>query len=274
MASPLEQLILLHRVDSQLRGLKARLSGAERHLAAQDQQLAALHRQRSELDTQQKQTQARNAGLELENANAAERENRLRDELNVATTHKLHSAVLNELNVIKSQRGDLDTRLLSGMEQVEKLRAELDRLATVVVERERIRDVAKRELETRHGEVAERMAELEVERAAAASAIPEATMKLFMKIADMHDGEALAPVEEMDRKNREYACGACNMHLPIEAFSRLSGPGGSIVQCGSCLRILYLSEASKAETEKPEKARAPRRSPAKPAKANAGSAGE
>ncbi|HMN95335.1 MAG TPA: hypothetical protein PKC43_03885 [Phycisphaerales bacterium] len=243
MATPLEQLIQLHRVDSQLRGLKARLAGSERHLAAQEQQIAALERQRGELQTQQKQLQARNAALEVENASVGEREAKLRLELGKAETSKLHSAILNELNVVKAERSDIEGRILVGLEQVEKLDAEIARVAAAIAQREPIRELASRELDERRAEIADRLAQLERERAAAAAVIPETTMKLLDRIAEMHDGEALAPVEEMDRRNREYACGACNMHLPIEAFSRLSGPGGAIVQCGSCLRILYLSES-------------------------------
>ncbi len=240
--SLIAQLVNLHRVDSQVRGLRTRLDTAQRHVAAQDSLLSTLARQRQELEAQRKQLTARVAGMEVEGKAVDERLEKLRGELNSAQTTKAYNALLSEVNGLKQDRSSLDDRMLAEMEQIEKLKVEAEKVDLSLNERQRIRDIAASEMAEREAEVTDRLNELQRERDAAATSIPDPTLELFRKLGDMHDGDALAPIEEVDRRNREYCCGACNMHLPFESFARLTSPGGGIVQCSSCHRILYLTE--------------------------------
>ncbi|MFO0874705.1 MAG: hypothetical protein U0575_12145 [Phycisphaerales bacterium] len=240
--SVLDQLVNLHRVDSQVRGLRARLDTADEHLAAQEKLVATLERQRQELDTQWRHVQAKIANLEGEAKTLDARIEKLREAATNSTASKVSTALLTEVNHVKAERATIDSRQLAEMEQAEKIKAELARVAAAVADRQRIRDLAVKERAERAAEVGERLAELEVQRETAAAALPEVTLKLFNKVAALHAGDALAQIEEVDRRHREYACGACNMHLPFESVSRLTAPAGAVVQCGSCLRILYLQQ--------------------------------
>src|SRR5262245_24822374 len=96
-----EGLLNLHRVDSQVRGLRARLSQAQRYLAAQDKQLGDLMRQHEELQHRRRQLQANVAGCELELKTVDGRLEKLRTDLNSAVTTKQHQAVLTEMNTVK-----------------------------------------------------------------------------------------------------------------------------------------------------------------------------
>lgn len=248
--SLIAKLVNLHRVDSQARGLRSRLETAQRHVASQEKLLSTLSRQRQELEAQRKQIAARAAALELEAQGVDERLGRLRGELDLSQTPKAYNALLSEVNGLKQDRSSLDDRILAEMEQGEKLKAESERVEASIAERQRLRDHASKELAEREGEVSDRLDALDRERAVAAQGIPEVTLVLFKKLGDMHEGDALAPIEEVDRRNREYSCGACNMHLPFESYSRLSAPGGAVVQCSSCHRILYLTQDVAAPSEK------------------------
>ena len=240
-----ESLLNLHRVDSQVRGLRGRLSQAERYLAAQDKQLGDLMRQHQELQQRRRQLQANVANCELELKTADARLEKLRNDLNSAVTTKQHQAVLAEMNTSKTKRGQIEDRMLADLEQIEKLAEQFGSLETQVAERTKIRDRARSELDERQNDVGTRLTELETERQQAAALLPENVVALFEKLAEDFDGEAMAPIEEIDRRNREYACGECHMHLPFEQFSQLSGQDDVVVRCPSCTRILYVREEAR-----------------------------
>ena len=237
-----EDLLTLFRVDRQVRGLRSRLASAERYLHAQDRQLDELGVQQEEYAHRRQQVQATVANLEVEGAGFDERMEKLREELNNASTNKQYTAVLTELNTVKLSRSELDDRLLEEMEQIDRINEQIAELKDQVAERRKVREVAESQLQERKGDVGQRLTELEVEHDAAAAGIPDRELSAFNHLADMHDGEAMAPVEEIDRRHREYACGACNMHMPFERVSLLLGSNESLVMCSACGRILYMQD--------------------------------
>lgn len=240
-----ENLLNLYRVDAQVRGLRSRLTQAERYLAAQEKQLADLARGHQELINRRKQHQAAVANGELELKGFDQRLEKLRNDLNSAATTKQHQAVLTEMNSVKAKRADAEDKMLGEMEAVEKLADQFKAIEAQEADRVKVRDRAKLDLEERRNDVGARLAELETERAQAAALVPEPTLALFDKLADDYDGEALASIDEIDRRNREYTCNACNMHLPFELVAQLSSRSDHVHRCPSCTRILYAQEATK-----------------------------
>jgi predicted nucleic acid-binding Zn-ribbon protein len=240
-----EKLVALYAVDAQVRGLRRRLDTAHRHRDVQDRHLEQLRQQRAELEARTRQLRATVANLETEAATVDARLEKLRNELNGATTNKQYTAVLTELNTVKVARQALDDQQLQQMERIEQNSELLAKLAADTAEREKVRGLADRELNERQNEVGARLAELEAERQAATASIPAAEMRLFNELADMYDGEAMAEIQEIDRRRREYACGACHVHLPFQAISVLLGKGDVAVRCTACRRILYLHEETR-----------------------------
>jgi predicted nucleic acid-binding Zn-ribbon protein len=240
-----EDLISLFHIDSNVRGLRQRLESAQRYLDGQDRQLADLKQQHEECVVRQRHIRATVGNLEGEIDVFDERLEKLREELNVATTNKQYTAVLTERNVAKSARAELEDRVLEEMETIEDCGTQLEKIADQTAERQKIRTVAENQLKQRHDEVGERLAELEVERDSAASVIPGGEIKIFNEMAEAYEGEAMSQIEEIDRRNREYACGSCNMHLPFESVASLLGGGDELVRCTACGRILYLAEETR-----------------------------
>ncbi len=239
----METMLNLFHVDAQVRGLRTRLDVARRYLDAQQRQLDDLETQRRELTTRQKQTQATIGTIEVETKALDERIEKLRNELNNAVTSKQHSAFLTELNNVKAQKAQLEEKMLAEMERIEEIKAHLEKLQAQVAERTKVRDVAKHELDERQAEVGQRLTELEAERATAAAQIPPKELELFDSLCDVYDGEAMAALEEVSKRHREYACAACNMNQPFENVSVLLRGADRIVRCAACGRILYMQDA-------------------------------
>jgi predicted nucleic acid-binding Zn-ribbon protein len=238
-----DSLLTLYRVDSQVRGLRSRLDSAQRYFRTQEDQLTALMQQQQEMHTRKRQVQAALATLELEIKSIDERLEKLRGDLNSAPNNKQYTAVLTELNTVKASRTALEDRVLSHMEQLETIEAQFATIDGQIAERTKVRDLANSQYEERKTDVGARLSELEHEHEKAAAVIPANVLQVFEEVADLHEGEAMAAVEEIDRKHREYACGACNMHLPFEPVSKLSSKTDMLVRCAACGRLLFLQEA-------------------------------
>jgi predicted nucleic acid-binding Zn-ribbon protein len=241
----MRSLVHLYEVDLQVRGLRQRLASARRHLDAQEAQLAGLTQQSAELLARQKHLRATTATLEVELAGHDERIEKLRDQLNSAVTNKQYNALLLELNTIKSARTEVENRILDEMATVEQMTRGMQDLEAQIAERTKVRDVAAAQLRERQAEVGERLAELEAEREQAAASVPAEQLQVFEAVAALHDGEALAPIEEIDRRDREYACGECHMTLPFENVAVLATGGKALVRCTACGRILYMQEETR-----------------------------
>lgn len=238
----MESLLKLNLVDAQVRGLRSRLQSAQRYLDAQTSQLDDLNQQHQELTTRKKHMQATSANHESELATIDERIEKLRDELNSSVTNKQYSAVLTELNTIKVNRSEIETQVLEEMESVDTVDEEIKAIETQTEERSKVRDLAQTQLKEREAEIGQRLSELEAERELAASEVPTKALDIFDAVGDIYDGEAMATIEEVSRRHREYACGACNIQLPYETVSVLMGGITDVVRCTACTRILYLQE--------------------------------
>jgi len=234
-----DNLLNLYRVDAQVRGLRSRLQSAERYLNAQTKQLNDLHQQQQELTTRRKQVQATIATIEVEIKSIDDRLEKLRGELNSAATNKQYTALLTELNTVKESRSKAEDRMLGDMEQLESIQKQLTDLEPQVAERNKVRDVAQAQLNERRNDVGQRLSELEAEREKAAAVVPPDALTIFEQIADHYDGESMAPIEQVGR--REFACGACNIGIPLQ-MSLAALQSDSFVRCPSCGRILYMQD--------------------------------
>jgi len=238
----IENLLALYSVDKQVRGLTSRVESAQIYLNVQERQLKEIKLERTENTQQRMQHQSHIATIETETGSLDERINTLREELNKAVNDKQYSAVLAEINTIKGQRKAFEDEELTEMGAVEILLESAKGIKTKEKERKTLLDAAATELATRKTEIAESLAELEIQREAAAVIIPEEALSTFDSIADDYEGQSMAAIDVVDLKRREYSCSSCSLRISLEALTTLLGSSENIITCGSCDRILYLKE--------------------------------
>ncbi len=238
----IENLLALYSVDKQVRGLTSRVESAKIYLNVQNRQLKQIETEQAENSQQRKQHQAHIATIETETGSIDDRINHLREELNKAVNDKQYSAILAEINTIKEQRKAFEDEELTEMAAVETLEESAKDIESRLEERKTVLTSAAAELKTRETEIAEQLAELQVQRKAAASIIPEDALSTFDSIADDYEGEAMAAIDVEDLKRREYSCSSCSLRISLDALTTLLGSSENIVICGSCDRILYLKE--------------------------------
>lgn len=245
--SLIEDLLELNLVERQLRGLQSRVGSAETFFNVQNRQMNELLQRQEELQTRRKQRQVTVNGFETDTNAMDERLEKLRNDLNTAATTKQYSAFLEEMNTLKKTRADTDELALAELSQVENIDADLTSLDEAVAERKTVLTRASVELEDRKAEIAERVTELQTEREVKAAIIPESPLQTFTQCADDFDGDAMAHIEEIDKKRREYCCSSCNVNMPFNIIVKLLGSVDSLTQCENCLRILYVTPEMKAE---------------------------
>lgn len=225
----------LHAIERSIRSRQNSLRGIERRIEAHDRDIAAKEAQIREL-----QVAADEADLEIRTHE--ERITKLKDDLNKAKTNKEYAAILTNMNTEKADNSKREEAGLQKLTLVDAARKELE-----AIREDRKRDegrLAKQRAEV-DAFVASRADDLErlrSERNQIAADLPPAAVESFERVADRHDGEAMATVEQPDRRRQEFVCGGCHMSIPLDIYNAVHA-GDDIKHCGSCGRILYLETA-------------------------------
>ncbi|MDP7005205.1 MAG: hypothetical protein QF718_03230 [Phycisphaerales bacterium] len=249
----IDNLLILYKVDKQVRGLRGRVESAKIYLNHQTKQLGDIEIEKAEIDQQRKQRQVTISNIETEIGSIDNRIEHLREELSQAINDKQYSALLAEVNTLKERRKAFEDEELVEMSGVEELDTTTEEINQRIQERQNVLKVAEKELETRQSEISEQLTELEGERTSAAAVIPEEVLSDFDEIADDYDGEAMAAVEVIDRKRNEFSCTSCSLTLPLDAITTMLGNKETVVKCVSCDRILYLEAKTRDEMAPSEK---------------------
>jgi len=165
-----------------------------------------------------------------------------RQALTKAKTNKEYAAILAAMNTEKADNAKIENEILQLMEQAEVLR---DEGATINAERARHAEEARRAEESVAELDAERndeRTELESIRAEHAAKIAPPTLATFTRVAQRHDGAALAAIRKVNPKRDEYICTGCNMTVTLEMVNALH-TRDEIQICGACGRIFYLESS-------------------------------
>ena len=181
--------------------------------------------------------------LEGESTDYKTRIEKLRSELNASTNDKQYRAILAEMKSLETLRDEIETTQLGEMEKIERAETEAQTMADAVSNQSRLCEAARSEHEECTAAVGERVGELETERTAAAARMPDTVLKVFEEVAEVNEGETLAAVIELSKKDRDYTCGACHVTLPYHLVVNLHANDTGVQQCPNCDRILYLETA-------------------------------
>lgn len=241
-----DQIRQLYTLEQQIRGMQRRLDVATRRLEVQQSKLDQFNQQRDELHSQVMQTQAKASALENQSNDVETRIGHLRQQMQTVKSNKEYSAVLIEVNTLKIEKSKLEDEALEQIDHVERLKEDLQQIETSAAEQKILVAGAHAEVDACRGEVGQELSQLRQRRAEAEQGVPEEVRTIFNRMAQMHDGEALAAVTEENRRAMEYSCGGCYMSIPVERVNTLMTRQDRVVLCPSCSRILYLDQELKA----------------------------
>lgn len=237
-----DQLRELYRLDAQVRGLRSRVDSATRRRDAQQSKLDQLRQQRDELAEQAQHLKAKQHDLEQEAQQKEQQIEAHREQMNTITSNKQYSAMLVEIDSLKNEKQRLEDQALEKMNEQEQVNQRQQELQQKLDEQQKMVDQAEKDLEQAQQETGGRVEEMTQERDQAANALPAETRQMFERLAEAYEGEAMAPVEEEDRKRMEYSCGGCFISLPVEHVNAVVTSPDKVTACPNCRRILYVDQ--------------------------------
>ena len=262
-----EKLLRVFRADQQLGGLQGRLRAAERFLEEQTKLLGQIQAKQDAVSAQFKQAQAAAANHEGEMARFDAKIETLREQMNTAKTNKEYKAFLTELSTFKAEKSNAETAALEQMTRLDELKKQVAELDAQRAEREKVQKVAQDERTRRAEEIKDRLAQLKTERESLAREVPAEAMTIYADLVRRLGDEAMAAVQELDRRRHEYSCGSCQMAVPVETVSSLirgTTPGSPLVRCVSCGCLLYIEKEVAARLQPGQGKRGGKKEPVQP----------
>lgn len=162
-----------------------------------------------------------------------------RQALNKAKTNKEYAAILTALNTEKADNSKFETEMLQLMDQIQKV---TDQVADLETEKSKLAQEQARAEEAVAAFDAEHKAEsddLFSQRTECAAGLDPLILTMFNRVANHHDGEAMAMVDKLHPKRDEYVCCGCNIQVTLEIVNSLQ-TRDDVQICKVCGRILYL----------------------------------
>ena len=231
MHPDLERLIQLQALDTQAaearraqatipetqRALDAKLEGARARVAAEGARLEA--------------NQAARRALEKDLAAVQTRLSRYKDQLMEVKTNREYHAMQHEIETAQAEVKRLEDQMLERMLEADDITAaQTQAKADLVASEARIRQ-EHAELDRGLDEAAATLERTQQERAAVTAAIPKPVLALYEQVARARRGLGVAQA-------RDGLCSECHVRLRPQVYSEIR-QNNAIIQCDSCLRILY-----------------------------------
>jgi predicted nucleic acid-binding Zn-ribbon protein len=244
MSQNLQTILELQLALSQLRDAERRLHGIP-------DWMRALHDEhetrRAEIETVEAASEE--AARERRTAEAAvqdsqEKLKKYQQQINKVSTQREYGALLQEIDTVKGQISTGEQQAFSSMEAAEKAQKDLESL------RESFREIEERyaaeqsRWEAEKPGIARQVEDLQARVATLRQQLPRNVLAQFERILERYPSGAVAPVRIIERpgqRQREWHCAACNYRVRPQVVVEIRN-SGSLVQCESCKRILYVEE--------------------------------
>ncbi len=245
MGETLEALRRLQDVELRLAAIRQKREVKSRRY---ENQKRKVKQAQDGLETHHRKTLERQKTLDLLSLDVASREasvDKHREALNKAKTNKEYAAILQAINTEKADTAKIESNILEIMDEMQRLETqEMDFEAEKTKLLQHIEE-SRKILEAFDKGSSDELSQLEARRAKYSQNIAAGTLMSFKRVAERHDGEALATVTKIHPKRDEFVCEGCNMQITLDTVNALQ-TRDEIQLCDSCGRILYQESATAA----------------------------
>ena len=242
MGPILNGLIKLQSVENRLRAAKAKLARSRRSVIIQENQVRSLQSALEAKKEELQLTKVQSSRLELELKSRDNEVNKLRAALNTSKSNKEYAAVLTQLNTTRADNTKIENQILDLMKAMETDEAECESIRRQIEEQKQHLEQTRKTSEAAAAEQEAEIRKIQAEWNDAAKVVPAEPLKIFKRVAETYDGEAVAQVEQQEGKHGAYSCGGCFMGITAESVNLLI-TRDEIIRCSNCTRILVLTNA-------------------------------
>jgi predicted nucleic acid-binding Zn-ribbon protein len=242
MGPILNGLIKLQSVENRLRAAKAKLARSRRSVIIQENQVRSLQSALEAKKEELQLTKVQSSRLELELKSRDDEVSKLRAALNNSKSNKEYAAVLTQLNTTRADNTKIENQILDLMKAVETDEAECESIRQQIEEHKQQLELTRKTSEAAAVDQEAEIRKIQAEWNDAAKTIPAEPLKVFKRVAETYDGEAVAQVDLQEGKHGTYSCGGCFMGITAESVNLLM-TRDEIIRCANCTRILVLSTA-------------------------------
>ncbi len=239
MGPVLNGLMKLQSVENRLRVVKAKLVRCRRNVIIQENQIRSLQNALEAKKEEIQLTKIQSDRFELELKTRDEEIAKLRASLNTAKTNKEYAALLTALNTTKADNSKNETQILELLKDIEADEAECGEIQEQIEQQKQALEQTRKESEQLATKYQAEIEEIQLEWDQVARTIPSNALKIFKRVAETYDGEALAAINRQEGKTETYTCGGCFMGITAESVNLLMTKD-DIIRCPNCTRILVL----------------------------------
>mgnify|MGYP001457609978 FL=1 len=234
--SIVDQIILLHDIDSKLFEINKLLGGLPTQVEELTQQQEALKNSLLEKENSLKTTTVDIQTSDTLIATAQEKVNTLKDRLTDGSisTNKEYDAMMDSIDYEKNLVGEKETELLTLMETKDTLSKEIEEDKTNLDTLIEDLSTKKKALEAKLAEVSEEKNALDIERTNIVKGIDPNVLSQYDVIYEARNGVALAAVLDNN-------CEACGAFVPAQLVNESLAK--QVVFCSNCGRFLYKLES-------------------------------
>lgn len=241
MNSDLEHLIRLQQLETDIDSARRRV--AEIPLVQQALE-ARLAEQTATVDAVKQRIATNQAGrreVEKDVAAVQSRLSKYKDQLMEVKTNKEYQAMQHEIATATEAVRLQEDRVLEFMEEAETLGRELKEAEGALKKAQGEIAAERTTLDAESVELQRRVLEMSAVRTEVAKHLSSAALGLFEHVARQRKGLAIAEA-------RDGVCTVCHVRLRPQVFNEVRH-NDALIQCDSCLRILYFAGGKSAGAE-------------------------
>ena len=232
MNSTLESLIALQRLDKTIFEMQQRIANIPKTLQQFDELLADSDGKVAKIRASIEEQERTRRGKELEIEANSEQIKKYQGQLLQVKTNKEYSALLAEINGLKSKNTLIEDDIIELMESIERAKHGLTQSQEEVAQTKRRIDGEKQHVLAEQQTWQQELATEQQARDASVQGIEPAVLREYARLLQMRNGIAVAAVTE------NGTCSGCYVALTPQMFAEVKTKD-TLHRCPVCLRFLY-----------------------------------